>query len=415
MKTNLFLIALVYSISAFGQTPSNDQHWQLVWQDDFNSFDSNKWIKANYATHGTEPQLYLESNVYTSNGQLIIKTNNNAVTCPPNPIQTTYACGICNQGQTYSYNSGWVETNNNFNTQYGFIEARISLPYGYGFWPAFWTWRGNGVTTSNEAEIDIFEVYGSKPSTMYGTNVHLSYTPPINFPMDLLLYSYANTYHTYGIEWSPSKIIWYIDGYPVRLLPNVGGVVDPVRIILNLAIEPSYLPNSSTPFPSEMSIDYVKVYELNKDCNNFINSGNYDFSTYDNKVKNFIEIGDDGCSNSIAVGDNVTLRASQYIDINGDFYVPLGASFYADADKGCSIDIGTLCTQTFNPCIYNFSNYDNSIKKAIELGGNGCNINITPTINNIILQATDQIILKDGVTITATSGKSVELKIVPCQ
>ena len=139
------------------------------------------------------------------------------------------------------------------------------------------------------------------------------------------------TWHSYGIEWSPSKIIWYIDGFPVRLFPN-HGVVDPVRIILNLAIEPGYLPNSSTPFPSHMYVNYVKVYSLRNDCDKYLNICNYNFSNHDNRVKHSIIIGDGNCINSLAVGDEIYLRATEEVRINGDFTVPVGAELYIDVN-----------------------------------------------------------------------------------
>ena len=50
-----------------------------------------------------------------------------------------------------------------------------------------------------------------------------------------------------------------------------------MAVILNLAIEPGYLPNPSTPFPSEMIVDYVKAYKLKNDCNTIINNCNFNF------------------------------------------------------------------------------------------------------------------------------------------
>lgn len=409
-------------LKSFGQTPSNDPHWKLVWQDDFNTLNTAIWKVANNFDHYSgdpnktfiqgEPQVYTDrsDNVFVSNGNLVLRLKNETYNCPSSALNE-YGCSReARYGVSYNYTSGYVETQQAYNTQYGFIESRILLPYGVGFWPAFWTFKGDGVTGSNAAEIDIFEMIGDLPSTVFTTNIHKVY--PDDHYSTGLMSSYENTYHNYAVEWSPSRIIWYIDGYPVRLFPN-HGIIDPVKIILNLAIQPNH--NPSSPFPSDMLIDYVKVYELDKDCNDFINSYNYDFSSYNNKVKNFIKIGEGGGNNSLAVGQDVTLRASQFIEFTSDFYVPLGAALYVDANDDCSTDISTECTQTFNPCTYDFSNYDNLVKKIIKLGNNGCNITITPTTNNIILHATtDQIILNSGVIITSTPGKYVELKIVPC-
>lgn len=404
MKSVIFFLMFLFSLTTNGQTPANDPHWQLLWEDNFNSLNPDIWLIENDCDHFGEPQLYKTNNVTISNGNLVLTVKQE---------QTNVPTSWCNSANIHYYTSGAVQSSQAYNTQYGFIEAKIYLPYGYGFWPAFWTFVGAGISGTNAAEIDIFEMLGSQPSTTAGTNIHKNYSDP-NDPMPsdyFFVGSYAYSWHTYAIEWSPSKIIWYVDGYPARLAPN-HGIVDPVRIILNLAIEPGALPNSSTPFPSEMLVDYVRVYELKKDCNNFINSCNYDFSSYDNKLKNFIKIGEGGCSNSIPVGSDIILRASQFIEITGDFEVPIGASFYADANQDC--DISSNCSNIFKPCSFNFANYYSTVKKEIELGGNGCSIVIIPTNNSISLEATDKIVLKPGVKITSTPNNFVKLKISTC-
>lgn len=352
MKKIILLFYLFSSIILIGQTPANDPHWELVWQDLFTSFDNTKWTKANFGTLNQEPQIYLTSNVYCQNDNLVLSMNNNPVTCPLNPVRTTWACGLANPGQTYSYNSGWVETSQSYNTQFGYIESRIKLPHGYGFWPAFWTFAGSGISASNVAEIDIFEMLGSKPPNIVGTNIHKDYCPSTNatcnalydqlcpnddpnilcYGQDLNIINFNYTdWHLYGIEWTPSKIIWYIDNLPVRTINNPG-IIDPVRIILNFAIDPNTLPNQTTPFPSNMLVDHVKVYQLKNDCNTNLNVCNYNFGTHDNKVKKNITIGNGSCSNSLNIGQNIYLRASESVLINGEFTVPVGSNLYIDVN-----------------------------------------------------------------------------------
>jgi len=79
---------LVFSISClfithiiFAQNPINDLHWQLNWQDNFDSFDNTRWEKAKYATHGNDPALFIEQNVRVENGCLVIEANSNKDTC----------------------------------------------------------------------------------------------------------------------------------------------------------------------------------------------------------------------------------------------------------------------------------------------------------------------------------------------
>lgn len=453
MKKTIILINLIILFFVgVSQTPANDHHWQLIWEDNFDYLNTDIWLVQNHFDHYSglqedyedgEPQVYLNrsENVFINNGNLVIKLikEEELYGCPYeamyNELGQTIGWGCTRQAEhpdsLYEYTSGWVESKQAYNIQYGYLEARIKLPHGYGFWPAFWTGIGRG-ETGNAAEIDVFEMTGNKESTVMGTNIHEEYctdneteNPPYLYPycennnhyllwygLDVDIPTYTE-WRTYAVEWTPSKIIWYVDGKVVRNSLNPG-IIDPIRIILNFAITPWDMPNSSTPFPSEMRVDYVRVWQLNKSCDEYINATNYDFSTYDNTVQNFIKIGAGGGNNSLSVGDDVTIRASQFIEISGEFTVPLGASFYADVNNDCPTNIDTSCTQIFNPTSYDFSKYDNSVKKEIILGGEGVNMTIMPTNRDIILQATDAISISPEVIIKNANGHAVEIKLVEC-
>ncbi len=364
MKITITLIVALCSTLLFGQNPSNDPHWNLVWGDEFNSLNTSIWKVQNHFDHyGGEPQVYTDrpENVFIDNGNLVLKVQDETYSCPSSAVNQWGCARQNNLGIPYEYTSGWVETKATYNTEYGYIESRVKLPYGQGFWPAFWTFVGGGVTGVNAAEIDIFEMLGNHPSSDLTTNLHHEYCnssrpdyssgnctqlPSFYEISEPTGFSWDQQWHTYGIEWSPSKIIWYVDGFPIRFFNQTGQTdpatgtpiypVDPVRIILNLALAPWSPPNGSTPFPSEMRIDYVKVYELdNSQCNTIdLNACSYNFSTHDNKVKRNITIGTGGCSNSLLPSDNVYMRASKGILINGDFTVPVGAQLYLDVN-GC--------------------------------------------------------------------------------
>jgi hypothetical protein len=63
-----------------------------------------------------------------------------------------------------------------------------------------------------------------------------------------------------------------------------------------------------------------------------MNVCSYNFSAHDNKVKNSITIGNGSCNNQLSIGDNVYLRASKSVEINGVFTVPVGAELYIDTN-----------------------------------------------------------------------------------
>lgn len=326
MRIIYLLLIIVLNLICVGQNINNDPHWNLVWEDNFNNLDLSTWKVANNFDHYGEPQVYTNrpDNVFISNGNLVIRLKNEMY------HSTNMSHWTCNH-EWYSYTSGWLETKPSKNVQYGLIMARIKLPYGYGYWPAFWTFKGGGVSATNAAEIDIFEMLGYLPPTTITTNIHTDYGNEPNNYQEHPISSYEDTYHIYAIAWSPTKIVWYVDNIPIRITNN-HGIVDPVRIILNFAVDQYHMPNNSTQFPADMYVDYVKVYELQKDCNNSINACNFNFSNIDHRVKKNIKIGGSGCSNSVPNGSNVYLRSSNSFVIEGSFYVPTGSTFSVDVD-----------------------------------------------------------------------------------
>jgi hypothetical protein len=354
MKNIISPIFILFCINRLlGQTPINDPHWQLVknwdfktinWTDFTNDWNISPCVRALDHKGKVEPQFYSGNNVSlnTDGVHLIVKN------------QSVYEKIICYQPNTYKlsddgdnlrwsyFTSGWIETKPTFYKKYGYIEAKIKAPYGYNFFPAFWTFVGDGVNGTNGAEIDVFEFLPGDPYNqplypnnfnIIKTNVHLKY-PPEDDPfrgLDLAFIDYRN-FNTYGIEWTPSRITWFINDIPVRYLDNPG-VNDYVKVIINLALNPWNSNSSLTPLPSDMVIEFVKFYDYRKDCSTVINSCSYNFTTYDNKVKKEIIIGGNGCSNSISSSQNIILRASDGITINGDFTVPVGGQLYLDANK----------------------------------------------------------------------------------
>jgi beta-glucanase (GH16 family) len=258
----------MYSM-AFTQTLPKNKNWELKWEDNFDNFDDTKWIKADTVIHGNEPQLYLKDQVWTSDGNLVIELNNIPIQCP-NPPPPANAGSKCLADTIYKYRSGLIETTKDYNVQFGYIEARIKFPYKegrqWGFFPAFWTFKGRGTNPTNAAEIDICEIFGGKQdnSHTFETNIHRVYDGknPYKKVHRIRNFNYSD-WHTYAIEWDAKKIVWYLDGKAIRKFHR-HQIVDPVRITLNLAIESGsqYHPPTSPYFEEYMYVDYVKIYEL---------------------------------------------------------------------------------------------------------------------------------------------------------
>lgn len=157
------------------------------------------------------------------------------------------------------YNSGTVNTFNSFAQTYGYFEVNAKLPSGQGLWPAFWMLPASNNYT---AELDIFEVIGSRPnvvnSTVHGTSNG-------SFYVDAQGWVGPDTsadFHTYGVDWEPGTTTFYLDGKELGSTATPQSMNSPMYMLLNLAVG-GYWPGSpdgSTKFPATMSIDYVRAY-----------------------------------------------------------------------------------------------------------------------------------------------------------
>ena len=185
------------------------------------------------------------------------------------------------------YTSARLKSQGLFSFQYGRIEARMQLPESQGMWPAFWMLGSNIATVSWPAcgEADIMEhIDGSNPPFNVGAappgydwiagSVHGGPSSsneangsqryhPAGFS--------AAAWHTYGMIWSKGQIQFYVDSpsniYATFNTGNFNGTwpfdQGPMFIILNLAVGGDWPgnPNATTAFPSNMLVDYVRVYK----------------------------------------------------------------------------------------------------------------------------------------------------------
>ncbi len=182
-----------------------------------------------------------------------------------------------------AYTAGRITTKDRYATRYGRIEARMLLPKGRGIWPAFWmlgdtfpeeAWPGAG-------EIDIMEFRGQDNKAVYA-NVHgPGYcgspfdcgTGPVGgaFRFDGPL-GFEDKFHVFAVEWDEERIAWFVDDQvyatvqPSAIAAAGGTWVfdEPFFLLLNLAVGGSFAledPDATTPFPSTLLVDYVRVYK----------------------------------------------------------------------------------------------------------------------------------------------------------
>ena len=259
--------------------------WELVWRDEFdeNKMDTSKWSywengnpwnSGNYMDENGElvdqygfkaKQYYLRDNVKFENGYLVItvkKEDNKTVK-------------IDGKDRKILYSSGAIHTKDKFSVHEGKIEMRATMPEGIGTWPAFWTWPEDYSQASNipaKEEIDVFEIYGDNLQRVTGTAHALksdnTYASFIGSDLRIKRNEDLTRFNTYAVEWDDKEIKWLFNGrvYKRLSMKKVGRSSEnifklPHFLMINVALQDKTGEDGDVKFPTEMKVDYVRVYK----------------------------------------------------------------------------------------------------------------------------------------------------------
>jgi beta-glucanase (GH16 family) len=247
-----------------GQVKSSP-FWKLEWSDEFDKDGKPDQSKWDYITGGDgfgngEEQFYTDrvENARVENGKMMI------------------------QGRKEEYQNQHYTSARLFSKQswvYGRFEFRAKLPHGRGTWPAIWMlpdkqvygptyWPDNG-------EIDILESVGRDQNRNYAS-AHCNYynffagngqhTTTINVP------SGDELFHTYALEWSPTKMEFFIDGEKFMGVDKEADADwkkwpfdQPFHFVMNMAIGGGFGRGGGDiedeALPTALEVEYIRVYK----------------------------------------------------------------------------------------------------------------------------------------------------------
>ena len=240
--------------------------YSLVWADEFNDYEGelskDDW---NYEAHqvgwvNSELQKYVASSDYAfvKDGELVIQ-----------PVKNDDG----------SYVSGRVNTSGKHDFTYGIFEAKIKVPEGKGFLPAFWMMPTDENLYGQWPKCGEVDIMGESTNRQYGT-LHFG-EPHTQKQGTYELHDggdFSKEYHVFAVEWEPGVFRWYVDGnlfyenndwFTKRdgeeEKPYPAPFNQPFHMILNVAVGgewPGY-PDETTIFDERaaMYVDYVHVYQ----------------------------------------------------------------------------------------------------------------------------------------------------------
>ena len=272
------IYALALLLTCALSAPAQSPKWILTWSDEFSGIansppDPRKWAfdKSDNQNHELESYTSSPANVHQQDGHLIITALRQ---------KTTRA-----DGTTRDYTSARIFTQGLFSQTYGRFEASIKMPLGKGIWPAFWM-LGNDIDTvgwPKSGEIDIVENIGEPTvshSTIHGPGYSGDKAPTAKFTLPPGQ-RVDTAFHLYALEWAPNDIKFFLDDHlvaertPADLPAGATWVYNrPFFIILNLAVGGDWPgnPDSTTTFPQQMLVDYVRVYKPSSESKPSANS-----------------------------------------------------------------------------------------------------------------------------------------------
>jgi beta-glucanase (GH16 family) len=238
--------------------------YTLVWSDEFSNSglpDSKKW---NYDTRGNkdfwwhnERQYYSTGraeNARVENGHLIIEARKEALSEARDWM-----------GQEYS--SARLITARKAAWQYGFFDVRAKLACGRGAWPAIWL-LSDGGQWPQDGEIDIMEQVGHEPGKIHST-LHSSTKETMEGHADIQ--NTCGEYHNYQLDWRKDGMTFMVDGQPIYVVDKRDRGYESwpfdhkFYLILNVTVGGAWGAQKGIDpdaFPSQMDVDYVRVYQL---------------------------------------------------------------------------------------------------------------------------------------------------------
>lgn len=161
---------------------------------------------------------------------------------------------------------GAVGTQGHFMTRYGYFECRAQLQQSAGVWAAFWIQsteiaKGEDPATYG-AEIDILECFKKLGDDIVSHNVHWAYGPNqrTTHGMQSYLKGVSEGFHTFALEWTPDRYVFYVDGYRFYEV-TVGISKIEEYMILSMELPSTLEELEHAVFPDVFVVDHVKVYK----------------------------------------------------------------------------------------------------------------------------------------------------------
>lgn len=256
------------------------KHWALNFSEEFNGSDYNHarltpcfdWNTGDCtATFNNGRERYLPSQVTVSNGTAKLTAA---------PAATPYPSSACQNGLC-TYNAGLLSTarpradNGSdylYKFTYGYVVSRFKFPATRGFFTAFWMLPAS-TSYSYRSEIDILELLGDDPTTMFMTYSYQDRAQSFAVNQGKFnngacpVKDYSKDFVEMGVDWEPNRIAWYIDGVRCAEYTDASQIENgPMQLILHMMVDNNWQRRwgvglTDPTLTRQLQVDYIRVYQ----------------------------------------------------------------------------------------------------------------------------------------------------------
>lgn len=185
----------------------------------------------------------------------------------------------------YEYTSGHVTSEDSFSFKYGYVEIRAKLRAAPGVWIKCLLTNQND-DKDKVSQIDVFNSMASS-DTIFGSagvldsDTYYSYYLKLNEPSYEAYRSGTfenekvlndDEYHTYGVEWTPEYIRFFIDGVSYGTVETTASKYNDLKtemyidFIAGVNLTDQVAVDEEAMWPIDFCVDWVRVYQRGDDA-----------------------------------------------------------------------------------------------------------------------------------------------------
>ena len=232
--------------------PPSEGEWVMTFNDEFfgDSLNFDVWISESYQTVDTINSSRGPDNVEVKDGSLYMLTKKQKV-----------------GDKDWTTAHIWVNPEV-FRQSYGYFEARYKICEASGINNAFWLMTLPKLITDKKQNFEIDVNEGHYPNEVcttyhyYSTGEHQS-----NHVSHRSVYDLSRDYHTYGLEWTETELIFYLDGKEISRFENVNAHI-PLFPYLSSAVISWAGSIKDDADGTAQIVDYVRVWQTKADAEN---------------------------------------------------------------------------------------------------------------------------------------------------